>query len=157
MREIKNIVVENARIVFKNFSGEERQFNPKGKRNFCLLISPDDADRLKAEGWNIKALKAREEGDMDQPYLPVEVRYGQYPPKVVMVTSKNQTVLDEEMVAILDTAEITNVDVVVRPFEWEPGRLKAYVKTMYVTIAEDEFESKYETPAPALNTEDDLW
>lgn len=157
MRNINNVVVENAKIVFTNFSGEEKQFNPKGKRNFCLLISPEDADRLKSEGWNIKVLRPREEGDLEQPYLPVEVRYGQYPPKIVMVTSRNKTVLDEETVSILDTAEITNVDVVVRPFEWEPGHIKAYVKTMYVTIAEDEFEAKYETPAPALNSEDDLW
>ena len=37
----KYIFVENARIIFRNFSGEERKFNPAGNRNFGLRLTPD--------------------------------------------------------------------------------------------------------------------
>lgn len=150
-RQIDNIRIDGARIIFRNFAGEEKQFNPKGQRNFCVLIAPEDAYALKEIGWKIKVLQPREEGDVEQPYLPVAVRFSSYPPKIVMVTSRGQTQLTEETVALLDTAEISNVDIIIRPYEWEPGKIKAYVKTMYVTIEEDELEQKYYQPAPMLN------
>lgn len=33
--------VENARIIFRNFSGEERMYNKKGDRNFTLVLTPE--------------------------------------------------------------------------------------------------------------------
>lgn len=150
-RDIDNIRIDGARIIFRNFSGEEKQYNPKGQRNFCVLIDPEDAYALKEIGWKIKVLQPREEGDLEQPYLPVAVRFSSYPPRIVMVSSRGQTLLTEETVGLLDTAEIANVDIIIRPYEWEPGKIKAYVKTMYVTIEEDELEKKYYQPAPMLN------
>ena len=151
MRNVDNITIEGARIIFRNFAGEERQFNPKGQRNFCVVLDDELARVLKKDGWNIKLLQPREEGDEEVPYLPVAVRFGAHPPKIVTITSKGQTVLNEQTVNLLDTAEIANVDLIVRPYEWEPGRIKAYVKTMYVVLEEDELEKKYYTPAPMLN------
>ena len=151
MRNVDNITIEGARIIFRNLAGEQRQFNPKGQRNFCVVLDDELARVLKKDGWNIKLLQPREEGDEEVPYLPVAVRFGSYPPKIVTITSKGQTVLNEQTVNLLDTAEIANVDLIVRPYEWEPGRIKAYVKTMYVVLEEDELEKKYYTPAPMLN------
>ena len=41
-----NIVIENARIGFRNFSGKEGQFNPAGRRNFCVFIETPLVNRL---------------------------------------------------------------------------------------------------------------
>lgn len=36
------IVMENARLIFRNFEGREEQYNRKGDRNFGLVI--EDAE-----------------------------------------------------------------------------------------------------------------
>lgn len=141
-----NIRIEGARIGFRNFSGEEGRFNPKGRRNFCVFLEEDIAKDMEKEGWNVKWLQPREEGDELQAYLQVKVVFGKIPPKIVLVTMRGKTRLDEDTVNILDWAEIQNVDLVIRPYNWEVNGstgVSAYIKTMYVTLREDEFESKY--------------
>ena len=141
-----NIRIEGARIGFRNFSGEEGRFNPKGRRNFCVFLEEDIAKDMEKEGWNVKWLQPREEGDEPQAYLQVKVVFGKIPPKIVLVTGRGKTRLDEDTVNILDWAEIQNVDLVIRPYNWEVNGstgVSAYIKTMYVTLKEDEFESKY--------------
>lgn len=141
-----NIRIEGARIGFRNFSGEEGRFNPKGRRNFCVFLEEDIAKDMEKEGWNVKWLQPREEGDEPQAYLQVKVVFGKIPPKIVLVTMRGKTRLDEDTVNILDWAEIQNVDLVIHPYNWEVNGntgVSAYIKTMYVTLREDEFESKY--------------
>lgn len=157
----ENISIENARIGFRNFTGKEGRFNPAGRRNFCVFLDKDLGDVLERDGWNVRWLEAREEGEEPQPYLQVAVSYDNIPPKIVLVSSKGKTLLNEETVNIVDWAEIDKVDLIIRPYNWsmhegtrnEKTGVKAYVKSMYITIAEDEFESKYyDVPDSANNT-----
>ncbi|ADD81076.1 single strand annealing protein [Rhodococcus phage ReqiPoco6] len=147
------LLVENAQIIFRNFAGKEGMYNAEGDRNFCLLLEPELAEALMRDGWNVKHLKAREEGDEPQAYIQVSIKYrgrngnAVRPPSIVMITSKGRSNLDEDMCEMIDWVDIANVDLIVRPFEWSvngKSGIKAYLKAIYVTIQEDALALKYQ-------------
>lgn len=139
--------IAGATIMFRNFSGKQTEYNRKGDRNFCVLLDSVTADQLLADGWNIKSLKKKNEDDEQRYYVQVTVRYDNFPPRIYMYVGRKKTLLDEETVGLLDKAELSNVDLVISPSNWNVNGgsgVKAYVKTMHATIAEDVFASKYD-------------
>lgn len=140
------LVIEGARIIFRNFAGREGMYNRDGDRNFCVLLEPELAVQMAEDGWNVKSLKAREETDDVQPYLMVTVGFKIRPPRIVMITSRGRTDLSEHEVEVLDWVDVRNVDLIVRPYEWAVNGktgIKAYLKSLFITIDEDVLELKY--------------
>lgn len=144
--------MENARLIFRNFEGREEKYNRKGDRNFGLIIEDSEvAQQLAEDGWNIKELTPKNNDDYnDTPeviyWLPVTVRFDNVPPKVMLVTRRKKTRLNEDNINTVDYANIAKVDLTVTPYDWEVNGkygTKAYLQTMYVTINEDEFADKY--------------
>lgn len=153
---IDNISIENARIGYRNFSGKETTYNARGKRNFCVFLDEETAVKLEKDGWNIKRRIPRQEGEEVIPFLQVTVSFDHIPPNIILVTKKGRRELSSKTVNMLDWAEIENVDLVIRPYNWEvsgKGGVKAYVRNMYVTIVEDEFAAKY-ADMPMANNQD---
>jgi hypothetical protein len=149
---IPEVKIEDTRIMFRNFAGAEGQFNRAGDRNFAVPLDADVATAMSDDGWNIKQLRPREEGDAPQDYVQVAVSYKGKPPRIVLVTSRGRSELKEEDLNILDYAEIEKVDLIINPYKWvipargnqeEKSGVKAYLKSLYVTLKEDELEQKY--------------
>lgn len=152
-----NLKIENADIRFRNFEGRPGQFNSAGDRNFCVLLDDDIARTLEEDGWNIKYLKPRDEGERPKPYMQVKVKFDGYkPPNVYLVSSRGKNRLDESNVNMLDFADLERVDIIVRPYNWDiNGKtgITAYLKTLYAVIEEDDLDLRYSnTPDSAENT-----
>jgi hypothetical protein len=147
------LLIEGAEILYRNFAGKEGMYNAEGDRNFCLILDDETASKLARDGWNIKEQKVREEGDVPRKYVQVSVKYrgrsgaNVRPPTIVMITSKGRTSLSEAECEILDWVDIAHVDIIVRPFSWAVSGntgVKAYLKSIYITIDEDPLQLKYQ-------------
>jgi hypothetical protein len=143
------ITIEDARIVFRNFAGKEGKYNAEGDRNFGVILDHQVAEQMIDDGWNVKILKPREDEEVGTPYIGVSVGYKGRPPRVVMIggTTGKRTEIGEDLIELLDWVDIKKVDLIIRPYNWGPIRgesgVKAYLKSMYITIEEDELELKY--------------
>ena len=157
-KKVPPITFENAVLCYKNFAGAAKKFNAKGLRNFHVVLENDLAQMLERDGWNVRWHDPREEGDPAWASIKVTVRFDNYPPRIVMITGGGKTVLDEESVDILDWAEIKKVDLVLSPSSWEvqgKSGIKAYLSKMFVTLSEDDLESKYSSVSSARRQADD--
>ncbi len=142
-----NFSIENARIGFKNFSGKEGQYNAAGNRKFAIFLEEDLGRQFESDGWNVRWLNPRDPDDSPAPMLSVKVAFGNYPPKIVLISGSKKSELNEDGVHILDWAEIETVDLVIRPYQYNvngKSGIKAYLKAMYVTLVADKFAEKYE-------------
>jgi hypothetical protein len=151
MGKIRPLSLEGVTIGFKNFEGREGLYNKAGDRSFAVFLDRRQAEELAAEGWNVKFPKEnpnRVDPDEDErdPYLQVSVSFDAYPPNVFIISNGNPTRIGADEVGMLDWAEIENVDLVIRPYEWTVNRnsgVKAYLKAGYFSIVVDKFAHKY--------------
>lgn len=154
---IDTATLNDVAIRFRNFSGNPGQYNAAGQRNFCVLLPDDVAAAMAEDGWNIKHLKPRDEGDSPQPYIKVKVNFnGPRPPKIYMINSKGRLQLTEDMVDILDWADFAKVDLILSPYKYDVNGnqgVTAYLQTIFVTIKEDELELRYAEVPDALPVE----
>lgn len=139
--------IDEAKIIWRNFAGREQQYNREGDRNFSLLIDdPSIAESLQDEGWNVKIKAPREPGDAPFMHLPVKVKFNERGPHVYLVTNGRRNKLDEETVSILDNVDILNVNLDIRPYDWEvngnTGRT-AYLQSIEVIQEVDRFAERY--------------
>lgn len=144
------VTLENVSIGFRNFEGREGPYNKSGERSFAVFLDEVTARNLADEGWNVKFPKDSEridpEQDIRNPYLQVSVGFEHFPANVFLISNGKPTKLSEQEVAMLDWAELENVDLVIRPYQWSVRNatgIKAYLKSGYFTIVSDPFAAKY--------------
>lgn len=152
MDEPKEIVIENARLMWRNFAGKAKQFNDAGKRNFSIALSEEQALAMIADGWNIKKKEPREEGEEPLYHFPVKVNFeSNYPPRIFLITyanGKKRTQLTPGTAIAADMVEIELADVTINPYERKDAdgnvtSRTAYLKTLFITVHEDPLELKY--------------
>ena len=143
--------IPDAELIFRNFAGKPTKFNKAGgSRSFGVILDQKDADLLVQQGWNIRQLQPRNNGDEPRYLLTIAVSYDNYPPKIAKKSelSKKVVYLNEDEIDCLDYDDIVHADIVVSPYHWEVNGnkgTKAYLKSLYVTIAEDPFAASFES------------
>lgn len=139
-----NLNVENAAMIYKNFSGKPTRVNPAGgKRTFSLALNKEYAERLDSMGWNVKVKEVRDqlaEGEMtrtvswqdyisnyqtefDHALIYTEIvvnENSEYPPKIYKVSEfngeKTMALMPPEQWFRLDESELQNIDVSIHPY-----------------------------------------
>lgn len=139
--------IDDARIIYRNFSGLGSKFNREGERNFAVVIPDEDlAHELIDLGWNVKIKPPRDEDDVPFMFLPVKVKFNGHGPQVYLVTGNHMNKLDEESIDCLDDVDIVSVDLDVRPYDWEvngkTGRT-AYLQSIRVVQEIDRFARRF--------------
>ena len=138
--------IDDARIVYRNFSGTGSKFNREGDRNFAVVIPDQDVvDELVNRGWNVKIKPPRDEDDTPFMFLPVKIKFNERGPKVYLQSGDKTVELDEESVDCLDDVDILCVDLDIRPYYWEvngkQGRT-AYLQSIHVVQEIDRFAAR---------------
>ena len=139
--------INDARIIFRNFSGVGDKYNREGDRNFSVVIpNVEIAEALKKDGWNVKEKEAEDGSVLYR--LPVKVSYANRGPAIYVVSGNNDPVrLDENTVDMLDNIDIMSVDMDINPYHWElrdgTKGVAAYLDAMRVVQNVDRFGAMY--------------
>ena len=139
--------IEDARIIYRNFSGLGTKYNREGDRNFAVIIPNQEiADELMKEGWAVKIKPPRNEDDSPFMYLPVKVKFNNRGPAAYVKSGSSVQRLNEDTIGMLDEIDIQSVDMDLRPYDWEvngkTGR-SAYLQAINVIQNIDRFGAQY--------------
>lgn len=140
--------IEDARIIYRNFSGVGSKYNREGDRNFSVIIPTQEiADELLADGWAVKIKPPRDEDDSPFMYLPVKVKFNNRGPAAYIKSGTSVQRLNEDTISMLDEIDIQSVDMDLRPYDWEvngkTGR-SAYLQAINVIQNIDRFGAQYQ-------------
>jgi hypothetical protein len=154
---LQSVTIENTRFIYRNWTGKEGPYNREGERDFSVVLTPEIAESMARDGWNVKTTKPRDEEDEPVFYLPVAVSFKFKAPRVTMINQDGDRVSlalpDERGVhklyelEDLDNVDVAKVDLIVNPSRWtqKDGStgIKAYLEKIFVIIEEDALERKY--------------
>ena len=147
--------IENARIIYRNFSGAGSKFNREGDRNFAVIVPTEELkDELIENGWNVKVKPPREDYEEPFMFIPVKIKFNNRGPAVYVESGDSVTRLTEDTVDMLDEIDIAHVSMDLRPYDWEvngkTGRT-AYLQSIKVTQNIDRFGAMYASEGTSIN------
>lgn len=139
-----NLNVEQAGMIYKNFTGKPTKVNPAGgKRTFSLVLTKELGERLDGMGWNVKVKEVRDQlqegeftrtvswsdyidnyqSEFDHALVYTEIvvnEHSEYPPKIYKISEfngeKSMALTPPDQWYRLDENELVNVDIVVHPY-----------------------------------------
>jgi hypothetical protein len=135
----KTVKVENARIIFRNFSGKERKNNEEGERTFCVVLDDSTAKELSKSKWDVKWFNDVKQDDVSIPYLQVTINPNAFFPSVIIVEKDCRRIFNEDTVPMLDKIKIKSANVTMNGYSWVVGNhrgVKVYLEELIATIEE---------------------
>mgnify|MGYP007012496653 CR=1 FL=1 len=146
-----NLRVDNAAIMFKNFSGKPTNLNPAGgKRTFALVLTKEFGDILKGKGWNVKD-RTLDDGETIY-YTEIVVNdQSTYPPRIYKLSefmgNKSMVLMNPDQYFKLDQDNLVNIDMDIHPYTHNrgfDGATKGYLKNMWASVESiNDFGGKY--------------
>lgn len=114
------IEISNAKILWKNFTGELGFYNKEGGRNFCLVLSDDaSVNFFKQNGYSVAVKSSGVEVGEFIRYLKVKLKFNNGKP-IITLKSNNKTIsVDGNLISVLDSIKIKSVDMSIKPYHWE--------------------------------------
>ena len=150
---MNNLIIEDAKVIFPNFSGREGRYNREGNRCFSVIV-PDAnlALQLKDDGWNIKERIVNGEETGEYYINGVNINYDYYiKPVITYISNGNEIELTQEMMdagiaAQLDGRGAERFDISIRPRTWERSDgsvgVKGYVDEMRIVAKKSLFSDR---------------
>lgn len=143
-----HLQIDGARICYRNFAGRGGQYNDEGERNFSLIIPNQDlAEQLIEDGWKVIIKEPRDPDETPFMHMPVKVRFGANGIPAYLISGRARITLNEDTIGRLDKIQIENVDLDIRPFNWQKGNRSgraAYLHAIRVYQKIDRFTAEYE-------------
>lgn len=142
------INIPDARFIFRtNFKGAPGPYNNEGERNFNVILEGDALNQALKYGMNVKQTKPRDDNEDPVHYVKVRIGYKYRSPHAELINSHCKRQLSEQTIGILDDYEYEHIDMVIRPNRWRRPNgdtgVNAYLQSIYATVIEDPFVSKY--------------
>lgn len=134
-RPYTNVIVKNACIMFTNFAGEKDRFN-MGKPQFNLVLTEEAARDLQADGWNVRIMPAREEGESPTYMTNINVAFsddGRRNPTIKLYSSLDGKRvcrrLSAETIGILDDIRLERINLRIGSFNYDGDKytMKGYL------------------------------
>lgn len=175
-KRMDRVKLDSCVLIYKNFSGTGGKFNREGDRNFCVILSEEEAQALKEAGWNVKRRPPREDGEELPPYLKVKINNDNLESGRIKIyrldVSPNgeprrdnhgdvvKAVLTPTTVGQLDSSYIVDAQLILSPYYYDFNGKKgisAYCDQLTAVVQMDAWTAKYEdfnaeNPDSALNT-----
>jgi hypothetical protein len=163
--DAKTLEVENAVIIWPNFSGKPNRFGNTAKY-FNLAITKEVADELSKRNFNVHEMTDKETNEILFYFVNIKVNMeSAYPPIITVYTNyrgvKSHTSISADTVATLDNIQIESADCMINIYcsKANPDRPSGYLKKLNIIQHKVvEFDGKYDNwdgPADAGQPEPD--
>ena len=149
------IVIYDAQIgrgSYRNFEGRSGEYNSQGSRNFVVFLDEEFAREIEAKGAPVVWKPDKYNEGSLRAQMKVHVKYSDRygnpltPPKIILMSKKNRTPLDEEDIKMLDRADISRWDLILTMYK-NKGNMgpdnSVSLDTLYAKLNENELDAMY--------------
>lgn len=148
----ETVLIRDARIIYRNFTGKPGPYNEEGDRSFSVMLDENLAEQLGAQGLNVKPIRKRDEDEAQLYHLPVAVSYKIRPPRVYTVTGDGERLplrkqaMPEDIVHMLDMLDLGDCHMMLAVSNYDvrgsKGK-KCYLQSFFGHVVMDELEQEY--------------
>jgi len=141
------IELQDAKLIYPNFTGAANELNKAGERNANVLIDDLLAAQLAAIGWNIRIGKSSDPDVMPGKFIKFNINMNaKYPPRLWLISGgRRPELMAPEEFNILDYARFKSVSLRINHHIWQekPQRISGYLEEGFFELLPDPLRERY--------------